>query len=225
MNKHIKPVNYFMKLICTLILIILLASCRTVVQNPQANEPAPATPPPTAEPLPVEEDLTDFFPLKSGNMWEFEGEGMEYASFVQTVVNQSGNRYQLTIDNGATIIANVIEVNKDIVVNTYREGEAYDNVNILNKPSNLNIILLMTPLEKGTFWISEENRYEIIDTEADITVPAGSFENCIVVKENYKDQTDYMLFYYKRGMGLVQSQFVSDGGDMITSKLKRYSFQ
>lgn len=85
--------------------------------------------------------------------------------------------------------------------------------------------MLMTPLKKGTFWINEENSYEIIDTNADVAVPAGTFEDCIAVKETYKDQMDYMMFYYKRGIGLVQSEFVSDGGDRIASKLKRYNFQ
>jgi len=213
-----------------MIVIVSLGACRVQEENPPQQKPVPTpaepavSPEPTAAPA-AEEDLTNFFPFETGNMWEFEGEGMEYASFVQTVVNRSGNKYQLTIDNGGTIIANVIEVNKDSVVNIYREGEAYDNANLLNRPSNLNIILLMTPLKKGTFWISEENHYEITDTNATVTVPAGTFEDCIVVKETYKDQGDYMLFYYKRGIGLVQSQFVSDGGEIITSKLKRYNFR
>lgn len=225
MKSHIKSINCFLIVLCIGVLIILTASCSPVTQNPPAQKPSPATLQPTATPTPVEEDLTGYFPFKPGNIWEYEGEGMEYASFVQTVVNQSGNKYQVTIDNGATIIANVIEVGKNSIVNTYREGEAYSKENILGRPSNVNIIMLMTPVEKGTFWISEENRYEITETDADITVPAGTFEDCIVVKETYKDQTDYMLFYYKKGIGLVQSEFVPDGGDIITSKLKRYNFK
>lgn len=194
-----------------------LASC---------SKPSPgAVLQPTLVPTPVEESLIGYFPFKTGNTWEYEGTGMEYASYIQKVVNESGNRYQITMDNGATVSANVVEVDNDKIVNTYREGEAYDNTNVLNKPSNINIIILMTPLKKGTFWISEGNHYEIIQTDAAVTVPAGSFKDCIVVKATFKDQTSHMNFYFRQGIGLVQSEFVPDKGDLITSKLKKYNIQ
>jgi hypothetical protein len=163
--------------------------------------------------------------LKTGNMWEYEGKGMEYASFIQKVIFSSGNKYQVTIDNGGTVVANVMQVQKDSIVNIYRAGESYNNENILGKANNVNIILLRTPLEKGNFWISEENHYEIVDTSADVTVPAGEYKDCIAVKVTFKDQTSNMIFYYKRGIGLVQSEFRTDEGDLITSKLKRYEFK
>jgi hypothetical protein len=158
-------------------------------------------------------------------MWEYEGEGMEYASFIQRVVFSSGNRHQVTVDNGGTIMANVLEERQEAIVNTYKSGEADINENMLSKSSNVNIILLQTPLEKGNFWISEENHYEIVDLEADITVPAGEFKDCIAVKTTFKDQTSNMIYYYKRGIGMVQSEFRTDSGDLITSKLKRYDFK
>jgi hypothetical protein len=169
--------------------------------------------------------LLDYYPLKEGNMWEYEGEGMEYASYIQKVVFSSGNKYQVTIDNGGTVVANVIEESKDSIVNTYRAGESYNNENILNKPSNVNIIMLQTPLEKGNFWISEENHYEIVDTAAYVAVPAGKFKDCIAVKVTFKDQTSNMVYYYKKGIGMVQSEFRTDAGDLITSKLKRYNLK
>ncbi|KUO68681.1 MAG: hypothetical protein APF77_14855 [Clostridia bacterium BRH_c25] len=217
-----------------------LVSCTPKAQSPAANKPAPQTTPvptitptptptltPTLTPTPTpeEESLLDFYPLKEGNMWEYEGEGMEYASFVQKVVFSSGNRYQVTVDNGGTVMANVLEVRKDSIVNTYRSGEVYNNENMLGKPSNMNIILLQTPIKKGNFWISEENHYEIMDTAAAVTVPAGEFKDCIAVRETFKDQTSNMVFYYKKGVGMVQSEFRTDMGDLITSKLKRYELK
>lgn len=211
-----------------------MVSCAPRAQSPAANKPAPqATPSPTAVPGPVitpapepeEESLLGFYPLKEGNMWEYEGEGMEYASFIQKVLFSSGNRHQVTIDNGGTVIANVIEERKDSIVNTYRSGEAYNNENILDKPSNVNIIMLQAPLKEGNFWISEENHYEIVDTKADVSVPAGEFKDCVAVKVTFKDQTSNMVYYYKRGIGMVQSEFRTDVGDLITSKLKRYELK
>jgi hypothetical protein len=186
--------------------------------------PVPTTTP-TPTLVPTEESLLDYYPLKEGNMWEYEGEGMEYASYIQKVVFSSGNKYQVTIDNGGTVVANVIEESKDSIVNTYRAGESYNNENILNKPSNVNIIMLQTPLEKGNFWISEENHYEIVDTAAYITVPAGKYSDCIAVKVTFKDQTSNTVFYYKKGIGMVQSEFRTNAGDLITSKLRRYNLK
>ena len=231
MRKFPEGLKYIMVVLFALILSVSLTFCRPEDQNPTANNPTPQeTPTPAAilTPTPtavVEESLVGFYPLKEGNMWEYEGEGMEYASFIQKVAFSSGNRHQVTVDNGGTVMANVLEERKDSIVNTYRSGEAYNNENMLDESSNINIILLQTPLEKGNFWISEENHYEIVDTEAEVTVPAGEFEDCIAVKTTFKDQTSNMIYYYKRGIGMVQSEFRTDVGDLITSKLKRYDFK
>lgn len=195
-----------------------LASCTPKLQPPQVSMPTP-------EASPVPESLLDFYPLKVGNIWEYEGEGMEYASFVQRVVYSSGNKYQLTIDNGGSVIANVIEVKGDSITNTYRGAEPYTGENLLNMKDNLNIILLQTPLEEGNFWISEENHYEIVDTDASVKVPAGEFEDCIAVKVTFKDQSSNMIFIYKKGVGLVQSEFRTDEGDLVVSRLKRYELK
>ena len=224
----------FKNIVAVLSVLLILAgvtSCAPTVQEPPENGGVPqVTPAPTAVVTPTseqpqEESLLDFYPLEEGNMWEYEGAGMEYASFIQRVAFSSENRYQVTVDNGGTVMANVLEVRRDSIVNIYKSGEAHNNENVLNKASNVNIILLQTPLREGNFWISEENHYEIIDTAADITVPAGTFEDCIAVRTTFKDQTSNMVYYYKKGIGMVQSEFRTDAGDIITSKLKRYDFK
>jgi hypothetical protein len=211
-----------------LITAFIICAATGMVSCTPAQTPTPTptpTPSPAPAPAPEEESLIGFYPLKEGNMWEYEGEGMEYSSFIQKVILSRGSRHQVTIDNGGTVIANVMEENKDSIVNTYRSGEAYNSENILDKPSNINIIILQMPLEKGNFWISEENHYEIVDTEADVVVPAGEFKDCIAVKVTFKDQTSNMIYYYKREIGMVQSEFRTDEGDLITSKLKRYELK
>jgi len=211
-----------------MIAAFIICAAAGMVSCAPAPTPTPTptpTPAPEPEPAPEEESLIGFYPLKEGNMWEYEGEGMEYASFIQKVIFSSGNRHQVTIDNGGTIIANVLEESEGSIVNIYRSGEEFSGGNLLDKPSNVNIIMLQTPLEKGNFWISEENHYEIINTEADVVVPAGEFKGCIAVKVTFKDQTSNMTYYYKRGIGMVQSEFRTDSGDLITSKLKRYELK
>jgi len=197
-----------------------MVSCAPVPTPTPAPEPEPVP-----EPEPEEESLIGFYPLKEGNMWEYEGEGMEYASFTQEVIFSSGNKHQVIVDNGGTVISNVLEENNDSIVNIYRSGEEFTGGNLLDKPGNVNIVMLQTPLEIGNFWISEENHYEIINTEADVVVPAGEFKGCIAVKATFKDQTSNMTYYYKQGIGMVQSEFRTDTGDLITSKLKRYELK
>jgi|GEM_PF-748948 len=203
----------------------------TTVTPLETPTPAPeATPTPTLvlTPTPAKppvESLLGFYPLKVGNIWEYEGEGMEYASFVQRVVFGSGSKYQIIVDNGGSVMANVLVERKDAIVNTYKSGEIGSKENILGRASNVNIILLQLPLNVGNFWISEENHYEIIDTDVDVTVPAGKFEDCVAVKITFKDQTSNMIYYYKKGIGMVQSEFRTDAGDLITSKLKRYDLK
>ena len=199
---------------CTIFTVTGMVSC------------APATTPtPEPAPAPEEESLIGFYPLKEGNMWEYEGEGMEYASFMQEVIFSSGNKHQVIVDNGGTVISNVLEENNDSIVNTYRSGEEFSGENLLDKPGNVNIVMLQLPLEKGNFWISEESHYEIVDTEADVIVPAGEFKDCIAVKATFKDQTSNIIYYYKRGIGMVQSEFRTESDDLITSKLKRYELK
>lgn len=226
-NNYISSLSLILISACIICAAAGMVSCAPNKPEPQ-TAPTPAlTPTPTPTPAPIQENesLIGFYPLKEGNMWEYEGEGMEYASFIQKVVFSRGNRHQVAIDNGGTVIANVLEESKDSIVNTYRSGEAYNGENLLDKPSNVNIIILQAPLEKGNFWISEENHYEIIDTEADVVVPAGEFDGCIAVRVTFKDQTSNMTYYYKQGIGMVQSEFRTNSGDLITSKLKRYELK
>ncbi len=227
-----RVLKYTGAILCIMVLFTCLISCtprehETPVEDPEQQEtPTPGDTPSTAPPPSAEaESLLEFYPLKEGNMWEYEGEGMEYASAIQKVVFSSGNRHQVTVDNGGTVMASVLEAGEDSIVNTFMSGEIYDNENLLEKPSNVNIILLQTPLEKGNFWISEENHYEIIDTAAEVVVPAGEFSDCIAVRETFKDQTSNMIYYYKKGIGMVQSEFRTNAGDMISSKLKRYELK
>lgn len=131
--------------------MLLLSSC---------SKKTPAAPPAgniTPTPIPAEEALTGYFPLKTGNTWEYEGKGMEYASYTQNIEYSKNNRCQLMLNNGATVTAAVMETNEDSVVCTHKENKVYDNRNLLDKPSNTNITILKTPLKKGTNWISEDN--------------------------------------------------------------------
>lgn len=190
--------------------------------TPIPTQPAPAekpteTPVPTAE----EKDISLYMPMKVGYLWQYEGEGNEYASYTLRVEYQENNRYQLTEDNGGSVIADIYEVTDDSIVHVYRMGESYEQKNLLKEEDNLEDILIKKPLQIGNKWVSEENSYEIIDTKATITVPYGTFDDCLVVKRTYKDGSESYMSY-KEEVGLVQSEFRSEGFKVF-SRLKSFS--
>lgn len=181
--------------------------------------PPPVTPEPTA---PLEEtDISVYMPMKVGYIWEYEGEGNEYASYTSKIEFAENNRYQEARDNGGTVMANIYEVTEDSIIHVYQMGESYESKNLLKEKTNLQDTVLKRPIQVGNKWISEENSYEIIDTKATITVPYGTFNDCVVVKRTYKEGgEDY--YHYAEGVGLVQSEFRS--GDLkVFSRLKSFS--
>ncbi|UWG97653.1 hypothetical protein LPY66_02115 [Dehalobacter sp. DCM] len=170
-----------------------------------------------------EQSIADYMPLSEGNYWAYEGIGNEYASYTAKVTYQQDNKYQVMIDNGGSVTANRYEVTDSTLINTYRQSELYDDKNILNSPENYHAVLLQSPLTLGNSWESEGATYEIADTMATITVPAGTFENCLVVKIDYNDSGNTSYFYYKKGVGLIKTRYVMPGFDDIVSQLNTYS--
>lgn len=213
-------------LLITLFLILCTVSCgqNGYIKEPEGDSTENPQSVPTEAPAQQQELISDYLPLKVGNLWLYEGEGNEYASFSQEIVYEQDGRYQMMTESGGTVMANVIEVRNDSLVNTYREGEVYDNKNILNKPSNLNIIIMKLPVEGGNSWESEENRYEILRTDAVVDVPAGKFDNCVEVGITFKDGSKGVAFY-KKGVGLIQSDFIISETEIISSKLKSFSLK
>lgn len=176
-----------------------------------------------AQPItPVEEkDIGLYMPMKVGSIWEYEGEGNEYASYTLSVEYEEENRYQLTRDNGGTVIADIYEVREDSIVHVYLAGESYDHTNLLKQQNNLEDIVLKLPIEVGNKWVSEENSYEIIDTKATLIVPYGTFNDCVVVRRTYKDGSEEYMSY-KEDVGMLQSEFRT-GDFSVFSRLKSFS--
>jgi hypothetical protein len=215
-----------------LILIFALLIITSIVlgctaKQPDVTSPLPSpaptpAPTPTPTPTPTEEvDISDYMPMKVGYTWEYEGEGNEYASYTSKIEFAENNRFQEAQDNGGTLMANIYEVRDDSIVHVYQMGENYEHKNLLKEKDNLNDVILKLPLQAGNKWIGEENSYEIIDTKATITVPYGTFTDCVVVKRTYKDGSESFM-HYKEGIGLIQSEFRS-GDFKVFSRLKNFT--
>lgn len=205
--------------------LILIFAILIITSTALGCTPAPIptpTPTPTPTPVPTEEvDISTYMPMKLGYTWEYEGEGNEYASYTSKIEFGENNRFQEAQDNGGTLMANIYEVKDDSIVHVYQMGENYEHKNLLKEKNNLNDVILKLPLQAGNKWVSEENSYEIIDTKATITVPYGTFTDCVVVKRTYKDGSESFM-HYKEGIGLLQSEFRS-GDFKVFSRLKNFT--
>lgn len=199
-------------------LIITATTLGCTAKQPEVTTPAPA---PTPAPAVEEKDISAYMPMKVGYLWEYEGEGNEYASYTSKIEFAENNRYQEAQDNGGTVMANIYEVTEDSIVHVYQMGENYESKNLLKEKDNLADVILKLPIQVGNKWVGEENSYEIIDTKATITVPYGTFNDSVLVKRTYKDGSESYM-HYKEGVGLLQSEFRS-GDFKVFSRLKSFS--
>ncbi|NTW05287.1 MAG: hypothetical protein HGA27_04100, partial [Peptococcaceae bacterium] len=160
-----------------------------------------------------------YFPLSLGSIWEYQGDGNEYASFKREVIFSAGTRYQIKEDNGGTVMAKIYEITDDSITLVFSEGEVYKNTNLLNSQANENILILKTPLITGNKWQTKEGSREIMATNAEITTPLGTYANCIKVKITDQYSTSYE--YFKEGVGMVYREFNFEE-TKISSGLKAY---
>lgn len=198
--------------------IILLSGCaKTNISAPQPDIQKPV--PQEQKEIAADKKPGDYFPLTNGSMWQYQGEGNEYAALARKVIFVSENKAQIQEDNGGTVSASVIETTDTEIVITYFQGESYDENNFLAQESNENLIILKAPLKNGTKWEYRTGTREIVDVKARVDTPAGKFEDCIAVKVALPDST--LFEYFKDGVGMVKREFIS-GDNRITSTLEKF---
>jgi hypothetical protein len=220
-----------LSLLALLISILLIAGCTKVEQPPiqesKQNETTTPEKTPVATPVPAPViDVVpavkpgDFFPAVAGSTWEYQGEGNEYASFNRKVLFTKGDLAQIREDNGGTVSAAVFKISPVAVTRVFFMGEAYGQTDYLNSSSNENIVIIKTPLQVGTKWTEPNGTREIVDLNATVATPAGSFTQCLKVKISNENSTVYE--YFKKGVGMVKREFIS-GDTKVSSSLKKHT--
>lgn len=213
-----KKINF--KIIYLLFIMIFISvGCSQANPTPEPNDSQDEQKEPIQQ---AELKPADFFPLTQGSTWEYQGEGNEYASFLREVVFAEEDRAQVKENNGGTVSAAVFQVSETAVTRIYFQGEAYEDENFLDVSPGENTVILKTPLEVGTKWEDSSASKEIVETDAVVETPAGTFENCLKVKSTYEDSTIYE--YFKVGVGMVKREFTS-GETKVTSSLEKYSIK
>jgi len=169
-------------------------------------------------PSPVILNIQDYFPIKGNTRYVYEGKGNEYAAYNVYIDYISGGKIQQRVDNGGSVMANVIELKNGKLTRLFSRGEAYYRENFLQTEGNENEILLMEPLVKGTTWaLKDSSRRTITNISADITTPLGNYKAIEVTTEDPNGKT---IDYYAKDVGLVKSVF-SSGEMEVSSSLSK----
>jgi len=160
--------------------------------------------------------------MSQGNYWYYQGRGMEYAAFNRKVLYTKDNYAQLSEDNGGTVTTTIYETTPEALKQVYFEGESYNPPNMLEQgfTPNENMIILRSPINEGTKWDNKDGSREIVDMNASIETPAGTFKPCLKVKIT-SDNNSTVYEYYKKDLGLVKREFIADDAS-ITSSLEKY---
>ncbi len=192
------------------VVFLLLCGCTAAETSPDPSQPAQSV-----------IKASDYFPAIPGNHWSYLGEGNEYASFTREVLYSKDQLVQFTTDNGGTVATRIFELGNDYVKSVYFEGESYQPGNFLDQgfTPNDDTILIKEPLAVGSAWENAEDRREIVSLNAAMNTPAGKFGNCLKIEITSEFSTIYE--YYKEGVGLVKSEFLSEG-NTITSTLEEF---
>ncbi|MBS4211673.1 GerMN domain-containing protein [Neobacillus rhizophilus] len=170
------------------------------------------------EPTTNSETINDYYPMKKNIRYIYEGTGNEFASYEVYNDYISEEKVQQRIDNGGTVMVNVLEIKDGKLTKVFSRGETYYRENLLKANNDEKEVILMTPLTKGTTWTLKDGRVRTItNTAVDITTPTGNYKAIEVTTKNTKDKT---IDYYAKNVGLVKSIFVS-GGTEISSTLTK----
>ena len=98
-------------------------------------------------------------------------------------------------------------------VDEYKDGKVinHDGSWLLGRDTPVPGVLFPGEVKPGAKWVSEDvsaeisEKDEIVSVSETVTVPAGTFKNCVKVKESLGDgTTEYK--YYAKGVGVIREQ-------------------
>ncbi|MTI61411.1 MAG: hypothetical protein FH762_15780 [Firmicutes bacterium] len=173
-----------------------------------------------------QEKVYGYFPMLEGMHYEYKGEGIEYAAFIRDVMYVDSPFIQVHDNNGGTTIAAIYKVEENQIALIRREEEFYSDKNLLSKLDKdvkVEEIVLKTPIKKGSSWESNNKKMEIVETNMELKVPAGTFYDVIKLKSHALNGKSEMInySYYAKNMGLIKRESVGENFNVI-SELKAY---
>lgn len=215
--------NKIALLLMIICLITLFTGCAKKDNQSEKQEPPKVE---TPAPEPEEKKLTvkDVYPLSEGDYWKFAGSGNEYAPFEQKVLFREGDRIQLQLATGGTVMAMIYEFKDGQLIVVYSQEEFYEERNILDSEDTMEEVILKEPIEAGNTWESGGKQYKIEDVDALVDTPAGKFEGCIRVSVTAEEYDSQSNVFYKPGLGLIRQEYLSEEYKII-AELEDYKIK
>jgi hypothetical protein len=148
----------------------------------------------------------DYFPLAVGNRWVYESsEGTEALPALESweIVRQEEGRFVLRVQQPYATTESFEETvtpSADGISSLSREkgkGGAQKRA-----PG----FFLKAPLKAGSNWKNADGRYAITAVDEMVTVPAGTFTNCVEVTRWSTAGTATVISLYAPGVGMVQRE-------------------
>ncbi|MCS6926032.1 MAG: hypothetical protein NZ578_09040 [Candidatus Binatia bacterium] len=148
----------------------------------------------------------DYFPLAVGNRWVYESsEGTEAAPALESweVIDRHGQVFVVRIQQPFVTTEGITEQ----LVSTPEgigqvAGESAAQGLLRSAPQ----FFLKAPLQVGTSWRNRDGRYAITLAGESVTVPAGTFTDCLEVTRWSAGGTATVVTLYAPGVGMVQRE-------------------
>ena len=157
---------------------------------------------------------TDYFPLAVGNRWVFEsseGSAEEPALESWETIRREGTAFIVRIKQPFITIEGIEE---QFVV----EADGVKHQVWASRHSESQLILKFPLPASGSRWQSGDGIYAVTATGETVTVPAGTFPNCVEVTRWNKATKVIVISTYAPGVGLIRREetfpvFGALGGD------------
>ena len=204
---------FFLITIC--LFLFVLGGCQNE-STPQPDTEAPDVSDTETPDTPENTEFTvgDYFPITDNTRYVYQGEGNEYAAYDVYNDYSAANKVQQRIDNGGTVMANVVAIAEGKLIKTFSSGETYYRENALDATGEEEI-LLMEPLVTGTTWtLADGSTRTITNTSLALSTPAGDYDALEVTTERTDSTT---IQYYAKDVGLVKTIFLAGEAEISST--------
>jgi hypothetical protein len=144
----------------------------------------------------------DYFPFTVGNRWVYESsEGSKEAPALESweVIRQEGKVFVMHIQQPFVTLGGLEEVFEPVADGVQRRAQ--------DAPPADATLILKLPLTAGSSWEGADGgRYAVTAVGETVTVPAGTFTNCVEVTRWHKKTSTTVISTYASGVGMVQRE-------------------
>jgi hypothetical protein len=168
--------------------------------------------------------VNDYVPLKEGREWKYSIVDKNGDSIVG-IKEKSNTALSPTKINGKDVIPvkNYDEDNKQYTLSFYY----VDSLNAIlvasqkandAEPKLENIIFIKGPIKEGSSWKSKEIFFTIVSINDSLTVPAGTFNQCLKIK--WSSKYAEIIAWYAPDVGNIKGIIRQKVDERITNKEK-----